>query len=123
MKTRTLFLLATALAFGCADYDSADVIVTHVDLSTSSDREVAIGGAATVKVIPKGRSEYSGTEAVDVRADSPSVATARKTILADTWTILGEAPGRATFTVFVDGLPVDTFQFTVVPYGGDPYGY
>ena len=123
MKTRTLLILAAALASGCADYDSADVVVTHIDPSTASDREIAAGGAITVKVTPEGRSDYSGTEAVDVRADSPTVATARKTILSDTWTILGESPGRATFTVYVDGLPLDTFQVTVVPYGGSPYGY
>ena len=116
MKSRLLLFLGAALVAGCADYDSAEVVVTHSDQSTAGDREVTAGGAVTVKVIPKGRSDYSGTEAVDIRAETPTIATARKTILSDSWTILGEAPGRATFTVYVDGLPIDTFHFTVIPY-------
>ncbi len=118
MKTRTLLMLSALLTASCAVYDDADVDVIVADGESRAARTVSVGGAATVKIVPKGRSEYSGTEAVSIRAQTPSLAQAKRTFLADTWTILGVAPGRATFTVYVDEVRIDTFSFTVEPFEG-----
>lgn len=104
--------LAVALMAGCADYDSADITVLH------GSRTVAVGGATTIKVEPEGRTRYAGTDPVDVRADTPTIAGIKQTILSDTWTILGRAPGTATFKVYVNDTLIDTFSFEVAPPAG-----
>lgn len=122
MKRAALLVLATLTIFaGCADYDTANVIVLHRDAGTTGSRQVSVGGAATVKVEPEGRSNYSGTESIGVRAEDPTIASVKQTILSDTWTILGHAPGTASFRVYVDGEPLDRFTFTVTEFdGGEP---
>lgn len=116
MNRCTLMLCCVLIPLGCSNYDSADVDVIRRDGTTRGNTEVSVGSAATIKVIPEGRSNYSGTESVDVRAIDPGVATIRKTILSDTWTVLGESPGTAEFRVYVDGQAVDGFTFEVVRF-------
>ena len=119
MNSRTLLLLfAAAVSLGCSEYDAATIDVIHPDRETGQSRLVSVGGAATVKVTPQGPSEYSGTEGVSVRAGTPGLATAERTLLSDSWTILGHAPGEATFKVYVNEELVDTFRFTVVAFEG-----
>jgi hypothetical protein len=107
MKPARTACLATLLLTGCADYDSVDITLLH------GSRTVSVGGATTIKVEPQGRTNYSGTDPVDVRADTPTIAGIKQTILSDTWTILGRAPGTATFKVYVNDELIDTFSFTV----------
>lgn len=108
MNPARIACLAALLVTGCADYDSVDVTLLH------GSRTVTMGGATTIKVEPQGRTNYAGTDAVDVRADTPTVASIKQTILSDTWTILGRAPGTATFKVYVNDELIDTFSFEVV---------
>ncbi len=119
MNGRTLLLVVGAvLSLGCAEYDAADVDVIEPDREAREARHVSVGGAATVKVKPQGRTEYSGTEAVSVRSETPGLATAERTLLSDSWTILGHAPGQATFKVYVNEELIDTFRFTVIAFEG-----
>lgn len=114
---RCLTLALSLLAPGCTVvYDSADVIVLHRDAGSFTAGDLSVGGAATVKIEPEGAIEYEGTESVDLRAVNPSIASLRQTILSDTWTILGHAPGEARFRVYVDDELVDDFTMTVVPF-------
>lgn len=121
MNSRSALLLFGALLWsGCSSYDAAEVDVIEPDRESFQSRTVTVGGAATVKVKPTGLSEYSGTEAVSVRSDTPALATAERTLLSDAWTVLGHAPGEARFKVYVNEELVDTFTFTVVTFEREP---
>ena len=122
MKRVGSLALPLFLLLACSEsFDSAGITVTHRDpgVPYEADREqVSAGGAVTVEVRPEGRSEYSGTVSVRIDALDPGIATIQQTILSDRWTILGRAPGLATFRVYVDGTPVETFEFRVIEFEG-----
>lgn len=117
MKRTLLMLVTLGLTPGCTEpYDSVLVTVSNpdADAHSSARRAVSVGGAATIRIRPVGRSEYSGTETITVDALDPRFAKIRHTILSDHWTVLGGFPGTASFVVFVDGARLDTFEFEVV---------
>lgn len=102
-------------------FDTATISVTHRDPGVPFEGEQAqltTGGAVTVRVRPQGRTQYSGTESIRLEALDPGTATAQQTILSDRWTILGHAPGRARFRVYVDEAAIDTFEFLVIDFEG-----